>query len=173
MNDDAINSQQPQTLARLLKLDAEAPRSWSSADLGPIFQHQLRAPLSFDLKDLARSRHRSVEDLSRVPDGAPLVTFADALFHPHPPVELLGAIKAFAKASGDEQRGMLPQEVATMLYYLSIVAALVHCGRRITSLSDAALRKGVEWAMGQSWIDERTLTMMHEGLGHLPAQVEG
>jgi hypothetical protein len=173
MNDDAINSQQPKTLARLLKLDAEAPASWSSADLGPILQHQFGASLNFDLKDLAGAQHRSVEDLSRTPDGARLTTFAEALFHPHPPVELLGAIKDFARASGDEQRGTLPQEVATLLYYLSIVVVLVRCGRRITSLSDGALRKGVEWAIGQNWVDERTLATLREALEHLPAQLDG
>ena len=51
-----------------------------------------------------------------------------------------------------------------MLYYTCIVVALVRLDRRITKLDDASLTHGIEWALGQEWLDEPLRGLFREGL---------
>lgn len=176
MKDDSLNMQEPKTLLKLLKVGRETEGAWGPGDLGAILRHQLAAPLSFDLAETADAREGEAPSEPQSPGLArsPALpqtpgTFADALHGSGASVELLGLIKDFAKSAGDEREGGLPREVATLLYYLSIAAALVHHGMRITSLNDEGLRQGMSWALGQGWIDEKTRGVLREGL----ARVEG
>jgi hypothetical protein len=87
--------------------------------------------------------------------GLLLKSFADLFVHPHPPPELLTLVKDFAKAQRVSPAGMLPPEVASVLYYAAIGAARLRLGQRISSLPDAELSEGCSWALDQSWVDAR------------------
>jgi hypothetical protein len=80
-------------------------------------------------------------------------TFRDLLRHSHPPVELLELTKRFAKRCRSCPDSPLPDEVATVLYFLAIVVAQTKCRARISGLDGEALRHGLDWALGQSWLD--------------------
>ena len=49
------------------------------------------------------------------------------------------------------------------MYFATIVAAMIRCGRRITNLDDEAVLKGVEWSLRQSWLDDRTRALLADG----------
>ena len=84
----------------------------------------------------------------------PLRTFGDLLHHRQPPLELLELTKRFAKDCRKHPDGSLPDEIATALYFLSIAAAIVKCGRRITGMDDQSLAYSLDWTLKQAWLDE-------------------
>ena len=94
-------------------------------------------------------------------------TFAEVLHTPSPDAAALVSLKLFAKRLMDDPRRLLPEDVALVLYYASIVAALIRCRKRITELSDAELREGIGWALQRRWLDERTRGLFEQGLGQL------
>lgn len=143
----------PSKVAEALGLGATPARVWLPEELGAVFQHQMAAPVSVDL---AGVNPESAAPLRLLTDaqGLLLKSFRDLFQHPQPPVELLELVKNFAKMNRGRRDSLLPSEVATVLYYLSIAAALVRLRKRITVLSDEELRRGLDWALEQKWVEE-------------------
>jgi len=161
-----IQSSDSRRLADLLEEGDCAERLWQPQELATILRHQLSAPVQFDLGGLEKGLARKLAALSEA-EGLLVRSFADLLFHPNPPVELLELTKRFAKACRAHPQGPLPHEIATLLYYASIVVAMLRCGTRITSLGDDSLRRGVGWLLEQPWLEERTRSLLNEGLKFL------
>jgi len=162
MKDEDLEKVPPATLADLMNLEAhDSP--WDSDELAAVLQHQLAAPVEFDLTYLEKKRPRSLDTLHSV-QGPPITSFRDLFHHPHPPIELLRSTKEFAKASRSRPEAPLPEEIATLLYLLSIVAAMTRLGRRITKLDDQGLRHALQWALDQPWVDHQTRKLLQEGL---------
>jgi hypothetical protein len=95
------------------------------------------------------------------------MTFAELLQHARPPVALLERVKFFAKASKIRATGPLPPQVATVLYFASIVVARLRCDARITGLDDDAILKGTQWALAQSWIAHPMRALFEEAAARL------
>jgi hypothetical protein len=145
-------------LEQLLSVDAEGQNLWSSEDLADILRHQLCVPLVFDLSRV----HSGLAGDSSLFTSNPIQTFRDLFQHPSPPQELLVLAKDFAKSARVDPDNPLPPEVATVLYYSSIAAALLRHQSRITSMSDSEFIDGATWVQNQSWIDEETKSLMGE-----------
>ncbi len=144
-------------LARLLEVSpAYGPEP--GAALTPV----LATPVPLDLGDLDPALHGWAAE-----HGLIAVRLADVLRHPHPPVELLVLAKEFAKDHRIDPDSPLPRKAVTVLYYACIAAALVRCGRRITSYDDDPLRKGFRWAHDQDWVSDVLREALAEGLRHL------
>ena len=157
-----ISKSQPQSLARMMDLDHKEQLLWKPEELGAILQHQLAAPIDFDFSYHGNMAQHSVEKFSSA-DGAPIKTFRDLFEHPHPPVELLELTKQFAKRCRNSRDGPLPDEIATIIYFLSIVSATTKCRRRISKLDDQSLRYALKWALAQPWLDKSTRDLLEEG----------
>lgn len=157
----------PARLAGLMDLRLDAARPWVAAELGDILHHQLHAAVAVDLAALDPTLAPKLRELA-VARGLVLSSFGDLLRHPQPPLELLGLVKEFAKANRHHPRSPLPAEVATVLYYAAIAAALVACGTRITRLSDARLCEGWHWVQAQPWIDPDTAGLCARAAAALP-----
>ena len=156
-------------LASLFDMTPEAERIWRDDELGAILRHQLSAPLQVDLINLERGLAVKVRNLAES-QGLTLKSFGDLLAHPHPPVELLKITKDFAKACRLSPHGPLPREIASVLYFASIAAALVRCRRRITSLTNEALADGLRWVLARPWLDAPIRTLVEESLQLLKTQ---
>ncbi|MDD5482435.1 MAG: hypothetical protein PHP98_02100 [Kiritimatiellae bacterium] len=139
---------------------------WRPEELAAVFRHQLSAPVQFDLAGL-NSRLREKIRLLAVSQGLLLKSFGDLLRHPHPPVKLLVMVKDFAKRTALSPNGPLPPEIAKILYYSAIAAAILRCSRRITTLDDTSLRRGMEWAILRPWIDSDTRALLQSCLNTL------
>jgi hypothetical protein len=135
-------------LAQLLRRDT--PKAdWSGQDFAAILQHQLDAPIDLDLKAAGLSS-------SQMPSSTPAIrTFRDLFNHPQPVLPLIEMVKQFAKQSIDSASGVLPIDIARILYYGAIFLARVHHKRRITSLDETGIRAGAEWALQQKWLDAK------------------
>ncbi len=161
MADHDLRKTDTRLLAQMMQLGAESKPLWEPEELGEILRHQLSAPLDSDSPALDENligKLRSAEA-----SGPPIQTFDDLLHHPRPPVELLEWTKQFAKTCRSHPDGPLPEEVASVLHILSVVAALVKCGRRITGLNDDGIRFTIGWALSLPWLDERTRGLLKEG----------
>jgi len=142
----------PRSLACLMQVDGLG--SWTTAELGPILEHQLDSPLDVDLNGGAIAAGSSARpDSGNESVRQEIRTFRELLLAPHPPVELLDRVKQFAKVCRSQSDGPLPHEVATVLYLAAIAAARRHCRRRISTLEDAAWQHAVDWALAQSWLN--------------------
>ena len=150
-------------MAALLDSGTDDNRIWNPAELAAILKHQLSAPIQVDLAGLEQ-RLASQLRLSAASQGLLLKSFGDLLNHPNPPLELLRITKDFAKACRLTREGPLPCEIATVLYFASIIVAMVRCRRRITRLADADLRRGVEQCLAQAWLDAPTRQLFEDGL---------
>lgn len=147
--------------AKMMDLHTEGQPLWSPEELGAILEHQLAAPIAFDLG--AMDPGLSVRLPSLTAGEPPVKTFHDLFHHPYPPLELLLLTKDFAKRCHYWPDSPLPDEIASILYLLTIVAAMTRCHRSISRLDNNALRYSLEWALSQSWLDESTRKLLREG----------
>jgi hypothetical protein len=148
-------------LAEMMAFGGEAAL-WRPDELAAIFRHQLDAPLAFDFDSLEAGLGSKVEDVAEG-EGRPIRTFRDLLYHQHPPVELLDLTKRFAKSCAGRPGAALPEEIARVLYALSIVVGMTRCGQRITELDDRQLREQLDWAVSQPWLDDAARGLLAEG----------
>lgn len=150
-----------------MKLNEDEHASWSPAELGAVLRHQLAAPLEYDLRTIVDGGERTIMAMAAATTVGPSPkTFGDMIRHQSPPLDLLNVMKDFARNGRDN--GSLPAEVGTVLYYTAIVLGVVRHQTRITKLDDHALRKGVEWSLGQPWIDESVRQILGEAVEKLP-----
>ena len=156
-------------LATLLELSPDAGRLWRDEELGSLLRHQMTAPMQVDLINLERGLALKVRTLAEA-QGLTLKSFGDLLAHPNPPVELLKITKDFAKACRLSPRSPVPHEIASVLYFASIAAAMVRCRRRITGLTNDALAEGFRWVLSQPWLDAPTRALTEESLQFLNTQ---
>ena len=161
-----------QRLSQALGLGVESARVWQESELEAIFRHQMAAPVVVELGGLDSVLAKRVRLLATA-QGLLLKSFRDVFRHPSPPLELLLLIKDFAKANRGHFDAVLPNEIASVLYYASIAAALVRCRERITKLTDQELLRGFGWAMKQSWLEAEMRQLLAEAKqvvrsGHKP-----
>jgi hypothetical protein len=165
---EAVFKSRAKKLASLLAAGEEGLRLWQPEELAAIFRHQLAAPIMMDLGafDATAAERLQREGAQR---GLLLKSFADLFQHPSPPLELLALIKDFAKANRDHPGSALPPEIAAALYYASIAAALVRLDRRISSLSDFDLHRGLQLTLQQAWLDLATRELLSRALEKVSA----
>jgi hypothetical protein len=145
-----LHHSEPRALAQLMALD-ESEHGWREEDLREILEHQLRAPLLFDLRGIGENDAFVTVPKEQVSE---IRSFGELFRHPEPPVGLLWLVKEFAKAGDKRPDNPLPPQIATVLYYAAIVTARLRHGQNISTLSEESLREGVEWAIGRKWIGE-------------------
>lgn len=150
-------------LARLMQAGTPGHGVFREDELAAILRHQLSTPVEFDLASLDRTMAAKLRMLA---DGHGLLvrSFRDLLLHPHPPIELLRMTKQFAKSCHNHPDSPLPEPIASLLYFCSIVAALLRCRQRITAMDDATLARGVRSLLEQSWLDEGLRGLLSEWL---------
>ena len=139
----------PPSLAELIEGDVEPRRVWRADELGEVLTHELTMPLRQELGERLPAPAAGAGG-----DRADAVSIGELLLHhPAPPLDLLLRLKRFAKRAGGDPQGHLPEDVAGVLYAMAIAAALVRHGRRITSMTDAALGNYLAWAVARPWLD--------------------
>jgi hypothetical protein len=161
MTTRAADNSEPGALADMLAIDQEAMRLWEPEELAGLLRHQLAAPLEFDLTDAGTASIEDVTRFSQSPERS-IRTFGDLLHHPAPPIQLLTFVKDFAKANRQDPAAALPNEIAAVLYFGSIVVAQQRCGRRISRLDEDKVRAGVQWVLERPWIDPATRNLFQE-----------
>ena len=168
----AVFKSRAKKLATLMATGEERAKLWRPDELAAIFRHQMSAPMLVDLGTFDLRTATRLRTLSEA-QGLLLKSFADLFHHPAPLIELLELVKDFAKANMDHPESGLPDEIATMLYYTSIAAALVRLDARISQLPDADLLRGLRWTMEQAWLDEKTKELLAKALEKISGGQKG
>jgi hypothetical protein len=161
-----LSKSPPKSLAAFLAAGEERARLWQPEELGAIFRHQMSAPILMDLGGLDPATAGRLKTLSNA-QSLLLKSFLDLFLHPVPPIELLTLSKDFAKGNMEHPDSSLPNEVAAVLYYVSIASALARLDRRISQLSDTELKRGLEWAKSKAWVEPRLQQLLEEALQKL------
>ncbi|HEY5910616.1 MAG TPA: hypothetical protein VJA21_08440 [Verrucomicrobiae bacterium] len=145
-------------LSKIMELDPTTADLWTGRDLPAMLRHQLAASLEFDLGSFklagpaVRNRKHALAEAA----AAGVRSFADLLFRPEPPFELLKLSKEFFKARTQVCHKSSPEwKVAYLFYLLSILAAGEHAPT-LSTLPSADLFRAAGWALKQTWVDEKT-----------------
>ena len=151
-------------LAHLFEADDPDAILWQQEEFEAILLHQLDARLETDIHPVAgQSTSQSV---SRT---APLrMTFREVLCGNQASLPAIGLIKQFSKEQMSSRMG-LPYDVAAVLYYASIGAALVKLNKKVSSLDDASLRTGFDWLLALPWIDQPIRELAKQAVSRLKA----
>jgi hypothetical protein len=142
LDDSSIEKAGAERLARML--DAEPTAQWSPADEAAALRQQLGAPLLPELADVAGVAGVELERLGSSAQGRLVEVLTAAV----PEVELLRAVKLWARQVREQGASPLGASGATVIYYAAIAAVRVGGKESITGLSEAELRTGFEWARG-------------------------
>jgi len=161
-----VRTSSSQRVADLMRASRERQRIWQPDELAAVLRHQLSAPVEFDLASMTPGERARLKTLA-ASRGLLVRSFKDLLHHPNPPIELLKMTKEFARANREHPDAFLPAEIATVLYFGSIAAAMTRCRECITELDEPALRKGFSWVLEQQWVDEPTRAVFQEALQFL------
>jgi hypothetical protein len=151
------------SLAKIMDACDGGRAPWGKEELGAILEHQLSSPLAADLLAFDGNAAACLKTFAGKGKSG-IATFRDLFHHPRPPIELLELTKRFAKRCRSDPENPLPEEISTVLYFLSVAAAMTCWQRRISQLDTEALQEGIEWALAQSWIDDHTRRTLSEGL---------
>jgi len=154
----------PERLSEAFGIGDKHPQLWRSEELAALFRHQLAAPIDVDLGSLAPGRASQLAAISHQ-QSLTLRSFGDLFRHPQPPLDLLNFTKDFAKANRDHPNSPLPNEIASVLYFLAIAAALVRRDTRISRLSDEKLRAGFDWSLQKDWVSEEAKQLLSAATG--------
>jgi len=84
---------------------------------------------------------------------APPFRVGQLLTDPQPCLEDLKRLKDHAKALRHDPDATLPPELATLIYFASLAAALVRCGVSISRLPGRSMLEGWKWALAQPWLE--------------------
>lgn len=151
--------------------DLEDQRDWHPEELGALLEHQWNAPLEADLGELAPEQVGLLRRLCEA-EHLLLKSYGELFAHPMPPIEMLEMIKDYAKRNLARPNLELPQEMAMVLYVLSVVVAKLRCGKRITSQGDEMVRQNIEILLSQAWITESVAKLLREGLAAFGGSVD-
>jgi hypothetical protein len=161
----------PGKIAGLMDLGSHPARVWHPEELGAVYRHQMAAPISVDLEGLPRPISGQLRNLTDA-NGLLLKSFQELFDHARPPLELLSIVKEFAKRNRGRPESLLPDEVATVLYFLSIATALLRWQERISRLSDDELQAGFKWSLAQPWIDDSGRNILTAARNCLPPSAQ-
>ena len=147
-------------LAHLFDNDDPDAILWQQEEFEAILLHQLDARLETDI------RPASSQSVSR---AAPLrLTFREVLCGNQASLPAIELIKQFSKEQMSSRLG-LPYDVAAVLYYASIGAALVKLNKKVSSLDDASLTTGFDWLLALPWIDQPIRELAKQAVARLKA----
>ncbi len=141
------------SLSDLFDLRAD-DTEWEDGELNDILEHQLSVPLVQEFGE--SGDQKELNPVGKAEGGDPVdsaQTFQDVFEAPEPDLQCLQRIKVFAQRSRASRGGPLPDDVAAVLYYASILIALIRCEKRITSLSNQELARGVRGLLSRGWLN--------------------
>jgi hypothetical protein len=139
-------------------------RMWRTDELRLFLRIHLAAPVFPDLESFDPERSVGLEaTLASDPYYSQIESFADLFHLAPPPIELLRLVKDYAKHQIDSPEALLPREIASVLYYASVLLAHLRCQEPLSKLNESALLRGVQWALYQPWLDTETRRLFQEG----------
>ena len=156
--DDANKWNIDSNRAQLFLLEADSDAEWAEADLALMWRHLLSRPvlLECELSDLDMEPFDHTAGSSRKGE---IASFAEILFGEVLNAESVEWVRCYAKEhlNGDSD---LPRVITTVLYYCAVARVRGLQSRSATRLSYQEQLEGLDWCLGQSWIDGQTESLL-------------
>ena len=149
-----------------LQVESEETATWSDQDLAGLLRHQLGLPLA-SLALLTSAAEPPSDFASEVSTPPPL---SDLFTAATPCLEALRQIKDICKTAPQTEAGLLPKEVATVLYYAAIAAAYLRAGELISSSSREVIADGLFRVLAIPWCNPELRRLFAET--HLALRAE-
>lgn len=147
-------------MAGLVTLPPGIEDTWETRDFPEMLAHQWIAPLTELCSQLPEMERESVEHLFA---ETQILTYGQLLSHNFPPVVLLELVRQHFKNQAREILGVLPMELARLLYYLTVVVGITRVGRWFSQLNNQELRAAIHWSLSRPWIDDTTRLIFLSG----------
>ncbi len=176
----------PASMARLFALDERGETVWSPDEIRAIWKHQLSASVLAELSPLgapasppasrSKSQHAgktvgSQNSAEAHHSSHQPITFGELFAAPQPSLDLLKQTKNLSKQMVKDATDKQFKDVAAALYYASYAAALVRGHKRLGGLGDADLKRGFNWLLDQTWLDESTHNLIFEANRVLESEI--
>ena len=161
-----LDTQSIRRLARLLDLNEDEPSPWNDAQLAASFEHHLVTPLREKLHERL-PRLTAGLLLMASEDQDPIVTLGDLFQHPYPPVEVMRAVKDWAKHCIQQNDESTPPQIASIIYLAAVATALVRCDQRITHSENTDLQVTFRQALGAAWLSRDVRRIFEEAMAQL------
>ena len=131
--------------------EPQSDKLWTAAELQVLLDQQLSQPLSEIFSELDEVSRPQLPPVQAANDSsaAPLVTLLDLFTHPAPPLDVLEAVKRWARRATRDDASSLPLKVSSLIYFATIAAGLVQLDKRITKSDNQTLRFGLEHALSE------------------------
>lgn len=171
MPDPTLEVQQaaPHRLAALLELVMTPGGGWQREELHAILQGRLNPSQPPPEEDANSESHPPLEEFILAGD-LEIQTLQELFSGADPSLELLRQAKDFAKAHLEHPGSAWPSEVARMIYYAAIAAALVRRHARITRMAPEEIQRALQWGLAQPWATPSLRDLFQEAVHFLAAR---
>lgn len=136
--------------------------TWRKEELTAILEHQWITQVAADMECLSAEQAHILTRLDEAA-GTPM-TYGDIFTCSAPSIAVLEMIKVEAKRNMARANEELPEDIAKLLYILSVIVARLRCGVSITSQPDKSVRGNIESALAQSWPTPPIIQILRDGL---------
>lgn len=163
-------------LARMLRAGEVNEMTWSNDELGQLLQEALDEPIPSNWSMPSVSKYADSLDVidddnipSEMETASTIIkpSKRDLILERRFSFGIVEQLKAEAKALRTEESSGVPKEVATVVYFCAIAAALVHYNKRITSLRDAKIVDAFDWCLKRSWMSPDLQSLLEQAKAKL------
>ncbi len=149
-------------LSALASEHLESEPYWSPEDYGDILEHQLRSPIATCIPVSQKRQFSVAHNMNSAVQG--IKTLGELLFSANPPIDLLGAVKAYAKERYHEEPPSIPRQISQTIYHSTIILARIHHAQNFSSLQDGKLLASMEWLSSQDWMHSDLIRLFNDGI---------
>ena len=143
--------------------------AWQQEELRAILQGRLNPSQPPPPEDASSESHPPLEE-SILAGDLEIQTLQELFRGPDSSLELLRQVKDFAKAHLEHPGSAWPSEVARMVYYTAIAAALVRHHARITRMAPEEIQRALQWGLAQPWATPSLRDLFQEAIHFLAAR---
>ena len=100
------------------------------------------------------------------------IFLGDLFQHPYPPVEVMRAVKDWAKHCIQQNDESTPPQIASIIYLAAVATALVRCDQRITHSENTDLQVTFRQALGAAWLSRDVRRIFEEAMAQLKREIK-
>lgn len=154
-----LSDTHPQLLGQILGSVSTDPWTWSTEDLGTILKHLLQRPV-LSLVGIHPSEAGFGNEASEL-------LLKEAILSPTTDIDVLRAIKRFARRNANQKSGSFPSEIASVIYFASLASAQVNRRSQITKSNKDVLVHGFAVMNDLEWVPDEVQTLYRSALSVL------
>jgi len=154
-----LSDTQPQLLGHMLESVSKVPWTWGTEDFGTMLTHLLQCPV-LPLVGIHSSEAGSGDETNEL-------LLHEAILSPTTDLDVLKAVKRFARRNANQDSGSFPSEIASVIYFASLASAQVYHCKPITKSNKDVLVHGFAVMADLDWVPDEFQALYHSALSDL------